>query len=311
MATFHSSNTFTSYSSFFSSGLLAPHTPRGQRRGTFSSDVSEPWTDSDSCPPSPSQPSSPVPLPDDSVMDVDLRDFAISNMERRSATPTPEGQSTPMQQSPQKAASQAPQPHPRLRRRRSSLTQATSPMAAIRSPARAAGNALHLQKQIPRSRSRSGSLGGDGVGLYSAVGMAMATEETSLMGRMRSGSCSNIAPNSAAGSASASAMAPGLVFRPRRAVRRVLTTPVPGLRAPPPTAPLPALPPVSAPAPRLTTAQQLRPANINLGLTATAQSHAGNAKPVAQTSARARGMSVSSSTLSGDENRIDEEMKEN
>ncbi|KAF8954185.1 hypothetical protein BDZ97DRAFT_1928626 [Flammula alnicola] len=48
---------------------------------------------------------------------------------------------------------------------------------------------------------------------------------------------------------------------------------MPGPLAPPPTAFVPALPPV----PRLTTAQQLRPANINLSLTATAQKHAGNA----------------------------------
>lgn len=231
MATFSSTPTaaaFTSYSSFFSSGLLAPHTPhRLQRRGTFSSDTSEGWAESDSAPPSPSQRSSPgIPLPDESVMDIDMADFTIASkdkdMERRSATPTPhaltrDGSTTPIQSprvgkpaalrhhpqsqsQPQMEQAQPQTQQPRLRRRRSSLTQGTSPMGAIRSPTRAAGNAYHLQMA---SRTRSGSLGGDasvagiGGGYHTRSSTSgVASEATSLVGRMRSGSCSNLVPES-------------------------------------------------------------------------------------------------------------------
>ncbi|KAF8194632.1 hypothetical protein BJ912DRAFT_178160 [Pholiota molesta] len=369
MATFSSTPTasaFTSYSPFFSSGLLAPHAPhRLQRRGTCSSDTSEGWNESDSAPPSPSQRSSPgIPLPDESVMDVDMADFTLArkdkDMERRSATPTPhaltrDGSTTPIQSprlckpaalrhhpqsqsQPQMEAHSGAQAQPqtqaaapRLRRRRSSLTQGTSPMGAIRSPARAAGNAYHLQMALPvSSRTRSGSLGGDaaaaGGGGYhtrSSTAGGVASEATSLVGRMRSGSCSNLAPDASGGAAPA---APSTA-RPRRALRRILTTPVPGLRAPPPTAPLPALPPVPS-APRSSSAhqhqqhqqqqQQLRPAKMNFGpemdahsSSPTSSTGSRSAAPPTATSARARGFSVSSSTLSGDENRIDEDVKEN
>jgi len=93
---------------------------------------------------------------------------------------------------------------------------------------------------------------------------------------------------------------------------------MPALRAPPPTAPLPAVP-----------QQQLRPANLNFDSNSNATpitagvAGAASSTPWAscadsvkfvgafKTSARARGLSVSSSALGGDENRIEEEMKEN
>ena len=208
------SNPLNSYSSFFSSGLLAPHTPRLQYRDTLRSDFSS-W-DSDADEPfSPSSPSpSPIALPRDvndddeeSKMDVDVSELMASRLrrnredERRSATPQQEGQTTPMQQSPQamKVAASSSLPmttttttttQPRLRRRRSSLTQATSPMNAIRSPTRAAGNALYHHLQIvpaasaAAARSRSGSLSlGDALGA--------GTYSSSLVGRMRSGSYSD------------------------------------------------------------------------------------------------------------------------
>ena len=102
---------------------------------------------------------------------------------------------------------------------------------------------------------------------------------------------------------------------------------MPALRAPPPTAPLPALPLVGIPQQPQHQPQQLRPSNLNLATIHTALSMAntsaggaGAASPTAgplkspgllQTSARARGLSVSNSNLGGDENRIEEEMKEN
>ena len=56
------------------------------------------------------------------------------------------------------------QQQPKLRKRRSSLTLATSPMNTIRSPTRAANNALHLQRQLftaigPNLRLRAYSVG--------------------------------------------------------------------------------------------------------------------------------------------------------
>ncbi|KAG6810834.1 hypothetical protein H0H92_010128 [Tricholoma furcatifolium] len=163
----------TTYSAFFSSGLLGPNQPSDSH-----------FYDA----PSPISPNAPLP-DSDTEMDRDI-------------TPTPDTV---------RAASQ-----PRLRKRRSSLTIGTSPMNAIRSPARTAGAALQLQMHLPNpSRSRSGSLSITGAAIAN-----IASETTSLVGRMRSGSVS-------------------MGLRPRRGVRRLASVPAP---APPPTAPLPALP---------------------------------------------------------------------
>lgn len=170
------------YSAFFSSGLLAQHTPQK----TFNSFSS--WDDSVDVVfhRSPSRPSSPIPIPDDSLMDVDVASHNLSEG-RRSITPTP--QTITPTQSPQpvkiQLKAQAPSTtQPKLRKRRSSLTQATSPMNAIRSPTRAANNALHLQRQLS-PRSRSGSVSGED-SRYGNIGVA--SNETSLEARMRSGS---------------------------------------------------------------------------------------------------------------------------
>lgn len=192
----YTGNPFTSYSPFFSSGLLAQHTAgSNKRRGTFNSDISEPWDSDDdgnstAYASSPSRPSSPAAFQDVSVVDIEMGEFVTTPNARRSATPTPQF-STPVQ-APKPTAQSGPkavlQPVPRLRRRRSSLTQGTSPMVSIRSPARSAVNAMHLQKQLPLvSRSRSGSVGSEALGMLS-----IATETTSMVGRMRSGSCSSV-----------------------------------------------------------------------------------------------------------------------
>ncbi|KAF8159198.1 hypothetical protein B0H34DRAFT_796487 [Crassisporium funariophilum] len=280
------------YSPFFSSGLLAPHTPRKNLNASSS------WDDcSDAI--LPSQPSSPMSILDDSLMEIDMTQFIHDNS-RRSATPTP--QTTPMQ-SPQavKAKTATPQQTlmaPRLRRRRSSLTQATSPMNAIRSPARTAGNALHLQRQLcttagPASpRARSGSVSsGEGMATSRYGNISVASDSTSLIGRLRSGSV---------GSPPAAPVA----FRHRRGVRRLHTAPLSAPAAPPPTAPLPALP---------SEHQQLRPSNVNSPALGWSVLDAPTKTPSvpSTSSARARGLSVSSSTLGGEEHRIDEDMKEN
>ncbi|KAF4611179.1 hypothetical protein D9613_007280 [Agrocybe pediades] len=309
-------NPFTSYSPFFSSGLLAHHTAYpGKRRGTFNSDVSEPWDsgvsddeESNNYESSPSRPSSPVAYLDNSVLDVEMSEFIHTPEGRRSATPTPQTiQSSPESSTPLASAKSnmqsstivknAAQQMPRLRRRRSSLTQGTSPMASIRSPARSAVNAMHLQKQIPLvSRSRSGSVGTDAMGMLS-----IATDGTSLVGRMRSGSCSSV--TSLPNPPTQGSVAPVGASRPRRVPRR---KPVQAPAAPPPNTPLPALPPTASSQTRLRPSANL---NINLQQVNAAASAAVpslKSPTVSKTSARARGLSVSKSGLDGAENRIAE-----
>ena len=162
------------YSAFFSSGLL--YNSAQKTINSWNVDYS------------PSRPSSPIPIP----MDID----APSYNDRRSITPTPQTK-TPVQ-SPQPAKIQQPS---RLRKRRSSLTQATSPMNAIRSPTRTAHNALHLQRQLSTvgpvsSRSRSGSVSGEDGPASRFSNTGIASSENSLGGRLRSGSfgCSAAAP---------------------------------------------------------------------------------------------------------------------
>lgn len=172
------------YSAFFSSGLLAQHTPQKKKLTGNSSFSWESW-DARLDHHSPSQPSSPIPIPDESLMDID-----VASYDDRSVTPTPRIK-IPMQ-SPQPVKMQTLSP--KLRKRRSSLTLATSPMNNIRSPARAANNALHLQRQLytaigPASpRSRSGSLAGEDASASRFGNAGVASSENSLGGRLRSGS---------------------------------------------------------------------------------------------------------------------------
>jgi len=220
-------------------------------------------------------------------MDIDMASLGDG---RRSTTPTPQT-TTPMQ-SPQSVKIQS-KPHaqqPRLRKRRSSLTQATSPMIDIRSPTRTANNALHLQRQLS-PRSRSGSVSGEDVTMsrYSNV----ASTQTSLESRMRSGSL---------GCALA---APGPLRR--RPIRRLHAQVFQAPLTPPPTTPLPALPSIQP------NQQHFRSTNLNyptLPSSTTVHTKASSFSAY-KTSARARGLSVSSSALDGDANKIDEDMKEN
>ncbi|KAJ3806130.1 hypothetical protein F5876DRAFT_81019 [Lentinula aff. lateritia] len=182
----------TTYSAFFSSGLLAaPHMSSSHlmynnhipRHGDVSPSL---LTITDAL---------------DDTSDIDLD---------RSSTPTLTSIETSMHQTQ------------RLRRRRSSLTIGTSPINAIKSPSRAAGNALQLQRHLftTPGRSRSGSTSSV-MSIGEEVNSNIASENTSLYRRMRSGSV-------------------GSVLKSRRGVRRG----VPGPSFPPPSAPLPALPPI-------------------------------------------------------------------
>lgn len=186
------------YSALFSAGLLAPSafglgdlpkTPSKDRAAKgSSSSLHIPIGDS-----SPIRPVSPLPRArssgseSDTDTDMDLSD-ADHDMDtdfKRDITPT--------QQSVARARAGSGSSNgtmPRLRRRRSSLTVATSPMNVIRSPIRTAGNALQLQMAI--GRSRSGSLATspptESVFNFFGGGQNEASHGTSLMGRLRSGS---------------------------------------------------------------------------------------------------------------------------
>jgi hypothetical protein len=167
------------YSAFFSSGLLAQHTPQKKKLNSSYS-----W-DATRIDHSPSQPSSPIPILDEHLMDIDVVSY-----DDRSVTPTPRIK-TPMQ-SPQPLKIQPMSP--KLRKRRSSLTIATSPISAIRSPVRAVNNALHLQRQLhtaigPASpRSRSGSLAGEDASASRFSNAGVASCENSFGSRLRGGS---------------------------------------------------------------------------------------------------------------------------
>ncbi|KAG2346025.1 hypothetical protein BDR05DRAFT_960330 [Suillus weaverae] len=122
-----------------------------------------------------------------------------------SVTPTPCGNSNNVVSVPTASADR-----PRMRRRRSSMNIGANPMALIKSPTRNVGSALQRTGIMSPTRSRAGSMAEN------------ASETNSLFERLRSGSLNAGAP-----------------LRLRRAVKR--TVPL----APPPTAPLPALPPPS------------------------------------------------------------------
>ncbi|KAJ4490431.1 hypothetical protein J3R30DRAFT_80007 [Lentinula aciculospora] len=155
----------TTYSAFFSSGLLAaPH--MYPSHSMYNSHIST----HDNV--------SPSMLSISDVLD-DTSDIELD----RSATPTPtnvDGQASSVL-------------HPRLRRRRSSLTIGTSPMNTIKSPSRAAGNALQLQRHLFTSpgRSRSGSTS-SAMSIGEEVNAGIASESTSWYRRMRSGSVGSV-----------------------------------------------------------------------------------------------------------------------
>ncbi|KAK0202331.1 hypothetical protein DFS33DRAFT_1339225 [Desarmillaria ectypa] len=186
----------TAYSAFFSSGLLAP-------RHIFTANLNvNSFIDS---------PSSPL---FDDASDIEVDD-------ERGHAPVMEIMTT--------ANSSL---RARMRKRRSSLSIGTS-INTLKSPSRNASTALQFQihLQASPSRSRSGSLNSVmGTLVESEFQPNVASERTSLVGRMRSGSA-------------------GTSLRPRRPIRR--THPLaPSL--PPPTAPLPDLPPCAADKPKYT-----------------------------------------------------------
>ncbi|KAJ3562632.1 hypothetical protein NP233_g9454 [Leucocoprinus birnbaumii] len=224
----------TTYSAFFSSGLLAPPTLYS-KTGTPPSSPGLLPSSPGFAPLSPgvTRGSSPTPMDDDS--DIEDLDITMDVDSTRAITPTPSSAGG-RSRSGSVASTVQQAPRPRLRRRRSSINVATSPMNAIKSPQRNAGNALHLQQRIPPlpttnsvGRSRSGSLSFLGLGAPSSADSSdapkVASQSISLFGRMRSGSI---------GSSSITNM-----FRPRRLARRLASGPAP---SPPPTAPLPAIP---------------------------------------------------------------------
>ncbi|KAF8638755.1 hypothetical protein AX17_001971 [Amanita inopinata Kibby_2008] len=251
------------YSSFFSSGLLAPHHSRSVSLycNTDCKNANNGDQDMDYAYPtsggmSPATPSSPIAMPDDSDIEIEL------NGSDRGATPTPESRSRMLHTNAQKkmtasfsdlADGTRPMPvdaigagadnyfpcsvptqnnqgsirGPRLRRRRSSLAGAQSVMSAIKSPSRNVGQAFELQKHLLASppRSRSGSIGLS----YAVADIAagVGPEQSTILNRMRSGSIG------------------GSIYK-RRGLRRINTVPAP---VPPPTAPLPDLPPSLADTP--------------------------------------------------------------
>lgn len=155
----------SAYSSLFSSGLLAPN------QGMPNSRAHTP----------PPPPSSPMMIP---TTPGDPIDRSLT------ATPTQQLSSNAMLISPGPSSSNSslnnmetetqPQPRPRLRKRRSSLSVTVSPMSNIKSPGRSAGHALQRTGLMSPSRMRSGSVSEFG------MGMAVASEDNSLAGRMRS-----------------------------------------------------------------------------------------------------------------------------
>ncbi|TFK37439.1 hypothetical protein BDQ12DRAFT_750947 [Crucibulum laeve] len=264
----------TTYSAFFSSGLLAPHHAFNSKslmnltqRPDYASYDSSPMKSFDSSPmkgfdsspirdstpmktdyyaPSPARASSPMPIPDDSDIEIDdddeeedkqgtpTRRASTSASSVTSTTSVATAASLSSQTHTSASSNATNQPRPRLRKRRSSLTVAASPMAAIRSPVRTAGNAGQLQRHLTPLRARSGSVGADVFGSFSSIAGGngnVATQGTSLMSRMRSGSIGGASGMPAAGV--------GASFRPRRGVRRINSVPA---AAPPPTAPLPPVP---------------------------------------------------------------------
>ena len=148
------------YSNLFSSGLLAPSVNTGS--------LSRPHT--------PVPPSSPMVLPTTpgDPIDRDMTwDPSYTNDVVISPGPTIS----------KDFYTNTTEHRPRLRKRRSSLSVNTSPMAGIKSPGRSAGNALQRTGLLSPSRSSIGSMND-----FHQHGRSVATEGTSLTGRMRSGS---------------------------------------------------------------------------------------------------------------------------
>ncbi|KAI0705102.1 hypothetical protein C8T65DRAFT_830646 [Cerioporus squamosus] len=195
------------YSSFFSSGLLAPNPGRAQTPR----------------PPSPTTPRAAFAslVPDDKTPTG------------ASATPSASGSGSSSfadesQVLPSISVASADDSRPRLRRRRSSLAGAASPLSAVKSSGSIRQAAASAQRNL---RTRSGSdasilstASGTSIiaGLVDPAPTGTTSKPSGIMGRLRSGSV-------------------GTALRPRRGVRRSVPS-IPAL--PPPNAPLPDVPPV-------------------------------------------------------------------
>ncbi|KAL0569050.1 hypothetical protein V5O48_012919 [Marasmius crinis-equi] len=207
----------TGYSDFFSSGLLAPPVPYTRPRyDSTSSTMSTMSTISNS---------TVTTTISDALDDAsDIEDNVFSSNRARGTTPTPANQ-------PPKS------PKRTLRKRKSSLSVSTSPLTSLRSPNRAAENALSFQRHLQGtpSRARSGSIN------------SVATESTSMLGRISS----TVGGRPRSGSL-------GTALRSRqRSIRSLPNNPLP-----PPTAPLPPLPPLPS---NPTTPQRLHGRSFSLG----------------------------------------------
>ncbi|KAI0762109.1 hypothetical protein BD413DRAFT_616605 [Trametes elegans] len=206
----------TFYSSFFSSGLLAQHSPR-------------PLTPRPSSPTTPRPPLASLASDDTTPTAPAAADDVFSAHEESQVLPSI---SVPPSTTPAESDSR-----PRLRRRRSSLAGAASPLTTMKSSAPMRQVAASVQRQNLTLRARAGSdasilsnATASSVSSFGAAGpentASSKPQRPGLMGRLRSGSLGTA------------------LLRPRRGLRRAAAPPMPA--PPPPTAPLPDLPPLSS-----------------------------------------------------------------
>jgi len=169
----------TTYSEFFSSGLLALSRAHNKTHS----------------PPSPAFLSSPdvtqAPFSMDQDSDVENLDITLDVNSARTSIPTADNGRS---RSECVGSTRQHAQRPRLRKRRSSITVSTSPMNMIKSPQRNASNALLLQQRLPQTGSLdcscSGNLGSLGLDQLSTT--AGRSDDSSFasqsLARMRSGS---------------------------------------------------------------------------------------------------------------------------
>ncbi|KAI0355715.1 hypothetical protein OH77DRAFT_307414 [Trametes cingulata] len=197
----------TFYSSFFSSGLLAQHSPRPHT--TRPTTPTTPRAAAAALAQDDTTPTAPA-----TVQDVFSANDSQILPSISVAAPTAEGDS-----------------RPRLRRRRSSLAGAASPLATMKSSAPMRQAASSVQRQTLTLRARAGSdasilstATASSVSSFGAAGPENTSTQrpSGIMGRLRSGSLGTA------------------LLRPRRGLRRA----APPMPAPPPNAPLPEVPPV-------------------------------------------------------------------
>lgn len=258
----------SSYSSFFSSGLLAPPVTIYSRKD-LPMHVSPDDEEMVGASPrvnglSPAAPSSPMAIPDDSDTEFNISDRVVTpTREHRSRTLSytsgrkielspirvdmdigaSAGSHTSHNQRTPRSPSQPPSGR-RLRRRRSSLAGSTSPMCAIKSASRSIGHALELQKLLRSPiRSRKNSLSLAAAATDILAGNGTNTEQNTLLTRLRSGSTSSYRFVSLRLILDAFVLT--TLHQRRRTLRRVSMVPP----APPPSAPLPELPPSFADTP--------------------------------------------------------------